>query len=76
VEGEKMDCIFCKVIKDAPRHILDFAREVTRLRKDTGVEISSCNYKDNPAMITDNKGNQYYLVWNKDLEEYEVAVAI
>ena len=53
-----------------PKNVLDYAKVVTQLRKDTGLELLSYNWSE-PMLETEN-GCVYFLIWDKGKEKYTV----
>jgi len=51
-----------------PKNVLDYAKVVTQLRKDTGLELLSYNWSE--AMLQTENGCLYFLIWDKENEEY------
>ena len=53
-----------------PKSILDYAKGVSQLKKDTGINLLSFDWSE-PMLETEN-GCVYFLTWNKEKEEYTV----
>jgi len=53
-----------------PKSILDYAKGVSQLKKDTGIDLLSFDWSE-PMLETEN-GCVYFLTWNKEKEEYTV----
>jgi len=53
-----------------PKEVLDYAKGVSQLRRDTGVE--SFSFDESEAMLKFINGQDFFLVWDEDKEEYLV----
>jgi len=53
-----------------PKNILDYAKGVSQLKKDTGIDLLSFDWSE-PMLETEN-GCVYFLLWDKENEEYVV----
>ena len=53
-----------------PKSILDYAKGVSQLKKDTGIYLLSFDWSE-PMLETEN-GCIYFLTWDKEKEEYTV----
>jgi len=53
-----------------PKSILDYAKGVSQLKKDTGINLLSFDWSE-PMLETEN-GCVYFLTWDKENEEYTV----
>jgi len=53
-----------------PKSILDYAKGVSQLKKDTGIYLLSFDWSE-PMLETEN-GCVYFLYWDKEKEEYTV----
>jgi len=53
-----------------PKSILDYAKGVSQLKKDTGIDLLSFDWSE-PMLETEN-GCVYFLTWDKEKEEYTV----
>ena len=51
-----------------PKSILDYAKGVSQLKKDTGIDLLSFDWSE-PMLETEN-GCVYFLLWDKENEEY------
>ena len=71
-------------IIDIPRHVQDFAKGVSALRRDTGVEVKSFDWSDpmlevGPCTVKMKDGRTkhvdgllFFLVWDSEAHEYTV----
>jgi len=53
-----------------PKNVLDYAKGVSQLKKDTGIDLLSFDWSE-PMLETEN-GCLYFLTWDKEKEEYTV----
>lgn len=53
-----------------PKEVLDYANGVSQLRRDTGVK--SFSFDESETMLKFINGQDFFLVWNEDKEEYLV----
>jgi len=53
-----------------PKSILDYAKGVSQLKKDTGIDLLSFDWSE-PMLETEN-GCVYFLTWDKEKGEYIV----
>ena len=51
-----------------PKSILDYAKGVSQLKKDTGIDLLSFDWSE-PMLQTEN-GCVYFLTWDKKKEKY------
>jgi len=54
-----------------PKSILDYAKGVSQLKKDTGIDLLSFDWSE-PMLETEN-GCVYFLTWDEIKGEYNVA---
>ena len=52
------------------KEVLDYAKGVSQLRGDTGVE--SFSFDESETMLNFTNGQDFFLVWDEDKEEYLV----
>jgi len=53
-----------------PKSILDYAKGVSQLKKDTGIDLLSFDWSE-PMLETETEnGCIYFLTWDKEKEEY------
>jgi len=53
-----------------PKEVLDYAKVISQLRRDTGVE--SFSFDESETMLKFINGQDFFLVWDEDKEEYLV----
>jgi len=55
---------------DVPKEVLDYAKGISQLRRDTGVE--SFSFDESETMLKFINGQDFFLVWDEEKEEYLV----
>ena len=54
-----------------PKSILDYAKGVSQLKKDTGIDLLSFDWSE--LMLETENGYVYFLTWDEVKGEYNVA---